>query len=177
MVSLPFALALLAQFMSFAALEFYYSLGPDNELVGATTTSAEAVRALLPVATMGALLAAVTCIYRHQMHHAAAADAGAGTEVTVGIICAAVGVIEVCSFVLPAAQVDDGARARELGLAAAARVLPSAATTTFFLGLALVFLHVRAGGGAVAREGPIQILIKIVLGATAVLVGLMALAL
>jgi hypothetical protein len=174
MVSFPFAVALLAQFMSFAALQFYSSLDLDDELVGAMA-SAEAVRALLPVTAMGALLGAVASIY-HQLHRAAAADAGAGTEVAVGVICAAVGVIEFYTFVIPAAQVDDGARARELGLAAA-HTLPSAATTTFFLGLALVFLHVRAGGGALAGEGPVQILIKIVLGATAVLVGLMALAL
>jgi hypothetical protein len=94
----------------------------------------------------------------------------------VGVICGAVGVIEFLS-VQPAAQgVDDGARAREIGTAAA-HVLPAAATATFFLGLALVFLHVRAGGGALAREGPVQILIKVVAGATVVLVGLMALAL
>jgi hypothetical protein len=95
----------------------------------------------------------------------------------VGVICGAVGVIEFLS-VQPAAQgVDDGARAREIGTAAA-HVLPAAATATFFLGLALVLLHVRAsGGGALAREGPVQILIKVVAGATVVLVGLMALAL
>jgi hypothetical protein len=166
MVGMPFAVAFFALFMSLAALQFYSSIGLD-ELVG-TMTPAEAVRALLPVAAMGAFLAAVAFIYL-QLYRAAATAA-------VGVICGAVGVMEFLSVQPAAQEVDDGARAREIGTAAA-HVLPAATTATFFLGLALVLLHVRAGGGALAREGPVQILIKVVAGATVVLVGLMSLAL
>jgi hypothetical protein len=95
MVGMPFAVAFLALFMSLAALQFYSSIGLD-ELVGAMTP-AQAVRALLPVATMGTFLAAVVSIYRRQMYRVHLPKA------PVGVICGAVGVMEFLS-VQPAAQ-------------------------------------------------------------------------
>jgi hypothetical protein len=168
MLSAAFVVAMLALFASITAVGLFSQPLEKNQL-GKSISSVQAVQALLPVAAMGAVLAAVVSIYR-QLCHAA----GAGTEVRVGVICAAVGVIQFFSFVLPpAAQVDDdGARARAIGTAAV-HVLPASATATFYLSLALLFVaHVRAG------EWPVvQILIKVVLGATAILVGLLALAL
>ena len=71
-----------------------------------------------------------------------------------------------------------------LGLAALG-ALPFAATATFFLGMMLIIVaHVyiggEGGGGAVAVDGLIQgllcLLTKVVAGAAAALVGLMAMA-
>lgn len=170
MVSTPFAVAFLAHCASFAALvQLMSSL--DHPL-GAMTWS-EAAQVLMPLVAMAGLLAAVASIYGRLHRAAAAAASGAGTEVAVAILCAAVCLL-VNSFVCetPVERDGDGAARtwEELGLAAA-HVLPAAAMATFFLGVALLFVHLCAGGGC-----EVQILIKIVLGATALLVGLMALA-
>jgi hypothetical protein len=102
MVGMPFAVAFLALFMSLAALQFYSSIGLD-ELVGAMTP-AQAVRALLPVATMGTFLAAVASIYQR---HPSASYAGRWAS----------WISSPCNRRLRG--VDDGARAREIGTAAA----------------------------------------------------------
>lgn len=132
------------------------------------------------MAATATLFSSVAFMYRH-LHRAAAAAAGAGTrrllEVVTFIMCAAVGLLEFFLFVQPAGGVD-------LGMAAV-DALPAAATVTFFLGMTLIIVHIRAGGegggGAITGNrpvpAPVELLKKVALGAAAALVSQMAMAL
>ncbi|CAN6198411.1 unnamed protein product, partial [Urochloa humidicola] len=159
---------------------------------GTTAAAAQAPAALrstvLPLAAVGGLFTSVALICRH-VH-----DAGAGNQrrlVTV-LLCASAGFLDFFLFVAQAQAggsggVDPaGAAACELGLAPAAlRALPAAAAVTFCLGMLLIIIrHIRAGGegggGAVAGNGQapvVGLLAKMVMGAAAGLVCLMAIAL
>ncbi|XP_062233364.1 uncharacterized protein LOC133930678 [Phragmites australis] len=194
MVSATFAVPFVALCTSIIAVQVPYFL--DQQGTTSRSTSSQAspldgavLQVLLPLATTGVLFTAVAYVYSH-LHHAAAAAAGAGAgnrrlwEVVTFIFCPLIGRLGFFLFFQqPAGGVDGGAQARALG-AGAVHVLPAAATVTFFLGMALVFVHVCAGGegggGAVAGDEPIQavvgILTEMALGAAAALIILMTMA-
>ena len=178
---------------SMSAVELTNLLDP---LPGASTTVAaqapllhSGLRDLLLLASAAGFSVSVTFIYRHVLHQ----DAGNRRlpEIASFMSCVCAGVLQFFLFVRApgGADVDHGEQARALGLAAL-RVLPSAATVTFFLGtMLIVAAHIRAGGEggggaavAVAGEEPMQapvglrLLSRMALAAAAGLVCLMAIA-
>ncbi|XP_062228435.1 uncharacterized protein LOC133926484 isoform X2 [Phragmites australis] len=171
-------LALCASFIAVQVPSFSDQPGTTNTPAQAAPSNG-ALQVMLPLATMETIFTAVAFIYGHQHHAAAAAGNWRLSEFIIFILCPLIGRLEFFLFVQqPVGGVDDAAHARALGMAAV-HVLPAAATVTFFLGMALVFVHVCAGGGgAVAEDGPIQavlgVLPKMVLGAAAALISLMA---
>ncbi|KAL6606826.1 hypothetical protein ACP70R_042479 [Stipagrostis hirtigluma subsp. patula] len=146
-----------------------------------------AVQTLLPLSVTVAFFTAIALIYQH-LHHAATHGGGDRrlSELVPFVLCASAGILDFFFFcVTPAGgMVDDGALVRAFSMAAV-QALPAAATVTFFLAVALVFAHVRAGGGgdggflggnAPAPAPAVRLLTKTTLGAGAVLLGLMAMA-
>jgi hypothetical protein len=149
------------------------------------------IRDLLLLSSAAGFSISVAFIYRHLHRGAAAGTANRRLpEIQSFMLCICAGVLHFFLFVLTpgGADVDHGAQAQELGLAAL-RVLPAAATATFFLGtMLIVAAHIRAGGEggggavAVAGEEPIQVplglrlLSRMALAAAAGLVCLMAIA-
>lgn len=148
------------------------------------------IRDLQLLASAAGFFISVGFIYRHHLHR------GAGNrrlpEIVPFILCVCAGVLQFLLFVGASAAsggayvVDHRAEARALGLAAL-RVLPAAATVTFFLGTMLIFAAlISAGGvgGGAAGEGeePIQapvglrLLSRMALAAAAALFCMMAVA-
>lgn len=150
------------------------------------------IRDLQLLASAAGFFISVGFIYRHHLHR------GAGNrrlpEIVPFMLCVCAGVLQFLLFVGASAAsggadvVDHGAEARALGLAAL-RVLPAAATVTFFLGTMLIFAALisaggEGGGAAAAGEGeePIQapvglrLLSRMALAAAAALFCMMAVA-
>ncbi|CAD6339919.1 unnamed protein product [Miscanthus lutarioriparius] len=197
--SAAFGFAYLYLCLAFAALELSTFLDSQCGAVTGTTTCAEAplfhsaAEVLPPLAAVVVLFVAVALTYRHLSHrHAYAvpvAGAGngrrsiSGSGLVMFVLCVSAGTLEFIVFGGQAA--GGGADHGALGLAAL-RALPAAATGTFFIGMMLIIVaHVRpggeGGGGAVAADGQIQgllrLLAKVAAGAAAALVVLMAMAL
>lgn len=166
-----------------------------NPWPGASATvavhSGVRIRDLQLLATAAGVFISVGFIYRH-LHR------GAGNrrlpEIVPFMLCVCAGVLQFLLFVGASAAsggadvVDHRAEARALGLAAL-RVLPAAATVTFFLGTMLIFAALisaggEGGGAAAAGEGeePIQapvglrLLSRMALAAAAALFCMMAVA-
>ncbi|XP_021304649.1 uncharacterized protein LOC8077312 isoform X2 [Sorghum bicolor] len=176
-----------------SAVELANLLDPRPGASATVTVAAQApalhsgVQDLLLLASAAGFSVSVAFVYRY-LHR------GAGNrrlpEIVSFMLCICAGVLQFLLFVLTpgGADVDHGEQARALGLAAL-RVLPAAATVTFFLGtMLIVAAHIRAGGEggggtiAVAGEEPIQapvglrFLSRMALAAAAGLVCLMAIA-
>ncbi|KAK3128635.1 hypothetical protein QOZ80_6BG0464540 [Eleusine coracana subsp. coracana] len=161
---------------AFVAIELFPFLLEQVQSNPAATTFGGAVQVFLPLAAILALFAAVAVIHLHLHHAAAGALVGAGRnkkrvpELVPFVLCMVVGILEFFLFVLPAGAGVNG------GGAALVDALPASAAVVFFLGITLVIAHIRAGGeggggGAVEVPVPVVLLKKIVLGATAALLG------
>ncbi|CAL5037375.1 unnamed protein product [Urochloa decumbens] len=162
----------------------------DLQPGGGTTAAAtqaqalgSAVRAFLPLVAAGSLFTAVTLIHHRHFRRAAAAVAAGNqrrqSEMLTLLLCVSAGLLYFVLFVAqaPGGGVDDpaGAAARELVGLAALRVLPAAATVTFYLGMLLIIIrHIRAGGEGGGTA--VELLAKMAMGAAAGLVCLMAVA-
>ncbi|XP_062227548.1 uncharacterized protein LOC133925815 [Phragmites australis] len=184
MVTRTLEIACLALLMSTIAVQVPSFLDQS----ATTATSAQAspldgavLQVLLPLAVMEALFTAVAF---HLPPRAPRRRRGVGnrglSELVAFILCLAVCLLEFFLFVQPSGGVDGGAQARALGLAAV-RALPASATVTFFLGMALIYLHVGTGGGRAGGNGPVpepavRLLTETTLEAAAALIGMMAMA-
>jgi hypothetical protein len=158
-----------------AVMFFDFFLGQLRDL--GTTAPAETAappQVVLPVAATAtaALFAAVGLVFRHIHNTNAAAGRGDRrvSDLVTSMLCVSAGTLQYVFFVQPAGVVVINLGGT-LGLAAEA--------VTFFIGVATVLAHVRAGGGAAAGDAPVvQILSTVALGlgaAVALVVGIMAL--
>jgi hypothetical protein len=155
--------------LALAAVMFFDSLGKLPDLGTTTTAPAEitaAPQVVLPVAATAtaALFAAVGLVFHH-IHNATAA-AGRGdrrvSDLVISMLCVSAGTLQYVFFVQPA-----GVLVINLGGA----LVLAAAAVTFFIGIATVLAHVRAGGGAAAGDAPVvRILSTAAQGAAAALV-------
>ncbi|XP_066375410.1 uncharacterized protein [Miscanthus floridulus] len=189
--------------LAFATLELFTFLYPQCGAGTGTTTSAEApllhsaAEVFPPLAAVVVLFIAVALNYHHLTGRRVVAVpvAGAGngrrsiSRLVMFALCVSAGTLEFIVFGQATgggAEDHGGAQARALAMAAL-RALPAAATGTFFSGMSLIIVaHVHAGGegggtGAVAGDeliqGLLRLLTKVVVGAAAALVGLIAMAL
>ncbi|KAG2610175.1 hypothetical protein PVAP13_4KG181200 [Panicum virgatum] len=194
MVNAASAAGFVALCAGLIALEIFCFLDPWPGAGTAPSAQAplldSALGLLVPLGAAAALLAAVASIYR-RLSHAAAPAPAAGRRlsgVAIFILCVSAGALHFSLSAQPpgggAGAADHVAQARALGLGAL-RVLPAAATATFFWGVMLIVVaHVRAGGeggggaaGAGAVQGPVRLLTNVALGAAAGLVLLVTIAL
>lgn len=138
------------------------------------------IRDLQLLASAAGFFISVGFIYRHHLHR------GAGNrrlpEIVPFMLCVCAGVLHFLLFVGASAasggaDVDHGAEARALDLAAL-RVLPAAATVTFFLGTMLIFAARISAGGEEPVQAPVglRLLSRLALAAAAALVCMMAVA-
>ncbi|TVU04263.1 hypothetical protein EJB05_50167, partial [Eragrostis curvula] len=175
--------AVVAIFSAIAAVLLVGSLDhqlPAPAYTEAPTTLRGKVQVPLAETATVAFFASAGYVFRHLPHAAAAGRNRRLSEVVTFSLCASAGVLQYVLFVQPPEGVAINIDVRALGLAAA-RALPAAAALTFFLGMALVMVQVRAGRGGrggVAGDGAVQgavwILSNVALGAAAAVVGMMA---
>lgn len=154
-----------------------------NPWPGASATvavhSGVRIRDLQLLATAAGVFISVGFIYRHL--HRGASNRRL-PEIVPFMLCVCAGVLHFLLFVGASAasggaDVDHGAEARALGLAAL-RVLPAAATVTFFLGTMLIFAARISAGGEEPVQAPVglRLLSRMALAAAAALVCMMAVA-
>lgn len=119
------------------------------------------LQVLLTAAPTVAFFVAVTLLYAHLIR--AGGDRPISEAITF-TLCAAVGVLELFLLVLSGGM--DGALAPPLD--AAVQMLLPAATVTFFLAMALAYVHLRTGAGNEPIPEAVERLTKMTLGAAVV---------
>ncbi|XP_062227549.1 uncharacterized protein LOC133925816 [Phragmites australis] len=170
--------------ISVAALfSFFLSQSAPDAIDGAPVARLDldaAAQVMLLVAAVATFFTAVTFIYVH-LNNGGGGGRGAGVgdrrfpEVMFFILCASMRLLDIFLFLQPGAM-DGVAQAQLLFGMAAVHVLPPAATATFFLAMALIYVNVLTAGSdsatAVNEQNPavVELLTMMTLSATLVTV-------